>query len=112
MSRDRYQRGLGLLGNGKSDEAYDAAVWETTHHDELAKVLVQRDQDPAFVPRSREDFLVGSGGIRIAHPLRVDTLIAKLCECSAPNTGIEQYSQLSLPTATGSTRSWATRRLA
>jgi len=35
-----------------------------------------------------------------------------LGERSAPDAGVEQDSQLSLPTATGSTRSWATSRLA
>jgi hypothetical protein len=106
------ERGLGLLGGGEADQAHDACMRKASDYDELTKILVQRDQDPAFVPRLREDFLVGSSGVRIANPLRIDTLLAKLDERAAPDASVEEDSQLSFPTATGSTRSWATSRLA
>ena len=112
MSGDHRQRGLGLLGCGEADQAHDTGVRKAAHHDELAEILVQCDQNPAFVPRFREDLLVGSSGVCIADPLRIHTLLAELGERSAPDAGVEQDSQLSLPTATGSTRSWATSRLA
>jgi len=112
MSGYHFQRGSCLLGGREADEADDAGVWKAAYHHELAEILVKRNQDPAFVPRSCEDLLVWSGGVRITDPLRIDTLIAELGERSAPHAGIEQDSQLSLPTGTGSTRSWATRRLA
>ena len=79
-----------LLACSEADEADDASVGLSSHYDEFAEVLVERDQHPTLSGGAGEDLLVARIRIPLAGMEDVVPGRAKRVDRPGPDAGVEQ----------------------
>jgi hypothetical protein len=109
---DDPERHLGLLQRGEADQAQDARVGDLPDDGHFSEVLVEGDEDSGLGQSASEDLLVARVGGPIARPDHVVSGRPEPSDGAAPDARVEEESHAPVGTRKGSTRSWATSRLA
>ena len=109
---DHVRAGGSLITGSETDNPNDTGVRSTPHNGELAKVLVERNEDAPMRDGRREDRFVSWILGPLAGPDHVVTCGSQRDSCASPDTRVEQELHVPVFRISGSTRSWPTRRRA